>query len=249
MVDEPSLFRRYLLGALEESAQEDFERNLMTSDEHFQELLIAEDELVDDYWSGKLSASDVERYRERFLVTDERRHQHRFGAALRKYLQQTAWRRRAPRRAWVALAAGVAVLLAAALWSILRAPVRFEETAQRVEGSRVAFFLTAGRLRSLPPETEQAVTVPGDVALVELQLDLPGDAPGSYDVRLEEVETDTILAEGRLTARTIEGEWVVVAAVPSELLAPGDYRVTLRAASPTDGDAVPRTYEFRVQRE
>ena len=260
-IDDTSLFRRYLLGDLDESEQEALERKLMTSDEHFQELLIAEDEIVDDFCAGKLSASQEQKYRHRFLITPERRLQHRFGGALRKIVSTAAAqeiaappRHRGLRRAFlgmwsVPVAAAALVLIAAGVWSILqtqRSPVRLEQTAERVEGPTVAFFLTTGSLRSLQPETEQTITVPVGVALVELQLDLPTGTRGDHEVTLEDARSHATLAEGTLPARTIEGEWVVVAAVPSELLAPGDYRVVVRAPS-ADGElAVVATYEFRV---
>jgi hypothetical protein len=255
MMDEPTLFRRYLLGELDESAQEDFERKLMTSEEHFQELLIAEDELVDDYCAGELSESDARKYRERFLVTAERRHRHRFGAALRKHVSAGEPRRARDEpagRVWkLSLAAAAAALVVAAgLWSIRPSPpppFRLAE-AQALEGSSAAFYLTTGGLRTMPSEPEQVIEVPGGVALVELQLDLPADARGDYDVTLENARTNAILAEGTLTARTIDGEWVVVATLPSELLPPSDYRVLLRGPSRSGEPAAVREYDFRVRR-
>jgi hypothetical protein len=262
-IDDASLFRRYLLGELDESEQEALEGNLMTSDEHFQELLIAEDELVDDFYAGKLSASEEQKYQYRFLITPERRLRHRFGAALRKIVSTAAARelaapprdrglRRALLGTWsVPAAAAALALIAAGVWSILqiqRSPLRLEQTAERVDGPTVAFFLTRGSLRSPQPETEQTVAVPIGVALVELQLDLPTGTRGDHEVTLEDARSHAILAEGTLPARSIEGEWVVVAAVPSELLAPGDYRVVLRAPSAGGEDAVVATYEFRVPR-
>jgi hypothetical protein len=258
VIGDSTDFRRYLLGELDEPEQEAFERRLMESDEHFQELLIAEDELVDDYCARKLSASQEEKYRRHFLVTPERRRQHRFGVALREHVSAAAEHQpaapvaeRTARRPlpWLPLAAAaVMTLVVAGVWYVLqtqRSPVRLEQTARQVEGSTVAFFLTSGNLRSLP-ETEQTITIPAAVAFVELQLDLPSDTLGEHAVTIEDARNGEILAEGTLPARTIEGQTVVVATVPSELLAPGDYRVVLRAPS---GDAVLGTYEFRVTRQ
>lgn len=259
VAEDASLFRRYLLRELDESEQEALERKLMTSDEHFQELSIAEDELVDDYCAGRLSASQEEKYRERFLITPGRRLQHRFGAALRKHVaaapgQETTppvtdrvLPRSLPGMWRLTLAAAAVALIAAGVWTIIEiqsSPVRLEETAQLAEDSRVAFFLTTGGLRRLQAGTEQTITVPVGVALVELQLDLTTDMHGDHEVSLEDARTGTILAEGTLPAQNIEGQWVVVATVPAKLLAPGDYRVVLRTA---DGERdVVATHEFRV---
>jgi hypothetical protein len=258
VVDDRSLLRRYLLGELDESEREDVETKLMTSNEHFQELLIAEDELVDDYCAGKLGAREEKAYRKSFLITPERLHQHRFGAALRKHISATGAEEALPLRtergrfttAWkLSLAAAVVVaLLAATLWSLRttqRIPVRLHATGKgAATGTTVAFFLPPPSLRSFEPEAEPTLNVPDGVAIVELQLGLPNDASEDHDVTLEEVRSDTILAEGRLPARSLEGQRVVVVPVPSALLAPGDYRVILREA--TTGSAVVETYAFRV---
>jgi hypothetical protein len=252
------LFRRYLLGELDETEQEALEKDLLTGDEHFQELLIAEDELVDDYCAGTLSASEEQEYRRHFLITPERREQHRFGAALREHLSAAAEHQPAapvverPARStlpWLPLAAAaVMTLVVAGVWYVLqtqRVPVRLEQTARQVEGSTVAFFLTSGNLRSLP-ETEQTITIPAAVAFVELQLDLPAGTSGDHEVRLEDARSEKVLAQGTLPARIIEGQPVVVATVPSHLLDPGTYRVVLQSPAPDGGRAVSRTYEFRV---
>lgn len=79
--------RDYLLGGLTEEAMEQLERQLMTADEDFQELLIAEDELVDDFVRGEISEEDRARFESHFLCTPERRRKLRFAATLREYLQ------------------------------------------------------------------------------------------------------------------------------------------------------------------
>jgi hypothetical protein len=249
------LFRRYLLGELDETEQEALEKELLTSDEQFQEFLIAEDELVDDYCAGELGASEEQEYHQRFLTTPERRRQHRFGAALRKHLSTPEVAAPSPGPArrdfasrWrLPLAAAAVAILATGVWSILqtqRSPFRLEESAGAVEGSTVAFFLTTGGLRSPQIETRQTINVPVGVGRVELQLDLPTDRTGEHEVTLE--RDGAILAEGTLPARTLEGQWVVVASVPAELLDSGDYRVVLRAPSAGGEGGVLGTYTFRV---
>lgn len=250
MMEDASLFRRYLLGELDESAQEALEKRLMVNDDDFQEFLIAEDEIVDDFCAGKLSATEVEKYHHHFLATPERRTQHRFGAALRKHIAADRAHWRPFGRVWkLTWAAAAVALVALAVWSIRttqRAPFRLEQPGPRAEGSTVAFFLTTGSLRGLTPEM-QTITVPTGVALVELQLDLPSGTRGDREVTLEDARSGSVLAEGTLPVRTLEGQQVVVATVPAELLSPGDYLVVLRAHSEAGGSRASRTYEFRVR--
>lgn len=260
VVDDESLLRRYLLGELDESEREDVERELMTSNEHFEKLLVAEDELVDDYCAGKLDARQAEAYRHRFLVTPERHHQHRFGAALQKHISAFAAEETKARRTdrgpfmsgWrLSLVAAVVVLfVAGGIWTLRNmepTPVRLDATGTGVAGATTAsFFLPIQSLRSIEPETQPTINVPDGIAVVELQLGLPADASGDYDVALEDAGSGAILAVGTLPAQTLEGERVVVAPVPSELLAPGDYQLIVRGV--TGGSTLLETYAFRVNR-
>jgi hypothetical protein len=76
-----------LLGGLTEDAKEQLERRLMTEDGNFQELLIEEEDLVDDYVRDELSEPDRLRFESHFLCTPERRRKLRFAATLREYLR------------------------------------------------------------------------------------------------------------------------------------------------------------------
>src|SRR5437762_8760452 len=80
------LIRRYLLGQLSEGVREKFEQELLTSDDLFQELLVIEDELVDEYLAGKLNVEDGASFEQHFLVTPERHEKLNFGRAFDKYL-------------------------------------------------------------------------------------------------------------------------------------------------------------------
>src|SRR4030095_8255919 len=84
-----SIIRRYLLGDLAEEQCEDLEERLLTDDETFQELLLVEDELVNDYVSGELPSVDREKFRNHFLCTPDRRQKLEFAGALRRYVSET----------------------------------------------------------------------------------------------------------------------------------------------------------------
>jgi hypothetical protein len=60
---------RYLLGGLPEEEQALLERQLLSDDDCFEELLALEDELRYDYAQGSLSAEERERFENRFLRT------------------------------------------------------------------------------------------------------------------------------------------------------------------------------------
>lgn len=84
--EDHKLLRRYLLGELlEEGQRRRVEERLLTDDGFYEEVLIAEDELVEEYVSGLLDAGEKERFETHFLSTPERRHKLQFARAFDRY--------------------------------------------------------------------------------------------------------------------------------------------------------------------
>jgi hypothetical protein len=83
-----SVMKRYLLGDLAEQQCEQLEERLFTEDEAFQELLLVEDELVNDYVTGEMPESDREKFISHFLCTPERHQKLPFASALRRYFSE-----------------------------------------------------------------------------------------------------------------------------------------------------------------
>lgn len=96
-VESDISMKRYLLGELAEWEQQELEERLMTSNEFFEELLIAEDELVDGYLQGTLSPREQEKFNDHFLCTPERREKLKFARSLQRYVSTHA---EMPRKAW-----------------------------------------------------------------------------------------------------------------------------------------------------
>jgi len=78
--------RRYLLGQLDDQIAEAFEKQFLLKDEIFDELLAAEDELIEDYLAETLTAEDRRALEHHFLSTPDRLDQLRFGRTFRQYL-------------------------------------------------------------------------------------------------------------------------------------------------------------------
>jgi hypothetical protein len=76
--------RQYLLGHLAEDLREEIETGLLADQDLFEELLIAEDELVDDYLSATLSPDENTAFEQHFLCTPERYEKVRFARALQR---------------------------------------------------------------------------------------------------------------------------------------------------------------------
>ena len=51
--------KRYLLGELDDGTRAQVEQKLLSDGEVFEELLVAEDEIIDDYASGRLDLEEA----------------------------------------------------------------------------------------------------------------------------------------------------------------------------------------------
>src|SRR5262245_17439887 len=80
------VLRRYFLGTLDPAVREDIEKRLCSENDSFwEQMCLAEDDLVDAYVTGQLDADERRRFDECFLVTEERRDKLMFARALTAY--------------------------------------------------------------------------------------------------------------------------------------------------------------------
>ena len=82
--------RRYLLGELDQAETQALEERFMRDDGLFDLLLVSEDELIDDYVDGVLSAGERKKFDSLFCSTPERHRKLNFATALRKYVAAEA---------------------------------------------------------------------------------------------------------------------------------------------------------------
>src|SRR5882672_4863746 len=83
--EDRDAIRQYLLRQLSDDEQRIIEQRLLTEDDLFEELEIAEDELVDEYLAGTLSGKDRGKFADHFLATPEGKQSRRFAEALERY--------------------------------------------------------------------------------------------------------------------------------------------------------------------
>src|SRR5688500_15040920 len=67
------LLRRYLLGDLSESQQELTEQLYFTQDDYLDQLLVAENQLIEDYLTARLTAAEAKQSESNYLTTPEKR--------------------------------------------------------------------------------------------------------------------------------------------------------------------------------
>jgi hypothetical protein len=86
---EQESLRKYLLGSLPPGEIAALEERLLTDAVFYDELLIVEDELIDQYLSGEQSQAEREDFEAHFALAPERQQKVRFARALKKYLSST----------------------------------------------------------------------------------------------------------------------------------------------------------------
>lgn len=128
--DEQSNLRKYILNDIGSAERSEIEERLLSDDEYFEEILTAEESLIQDYADEKLDAPDRRRFEECFLSSEENRQKLKFARALRKYVNESESpapeAEKKPRffdslKAFFAAPAGIglAVLLIAALFGLI----------------------------------------------------------------------------------------------------------------------------------
>lgn len=78
--------RRYLLQQLSAAEQQSLELRLLTDEEFAEELEFVENELIDEYLAGELSAEERAAFEELFLANPERKRKLQTGQAMKRFL-------------------------------------------------------------------------------------------------------------------------------------------------------------------
>jgi hypothetical protein len=268
-IEEQKTIRRYLLGELAEEKQRQLEESLLTNSELFEEILMAEDELVDEYTAGLLDERERERFEKHFLATPERLQKLRFARAFKKHIasararespaataddpQTASWKQWLPaflhtRNPILSYSLATALLLLpmAALWLILHSYGGPEVTTNGGP-SPSNFFpitLTPGAVRDAGEMKRIAIPASADGA--QLRLELASDAYQSYRATLQTDEGREIFTGDNLKAEATGGGKVVVLSFPSRLLTNGDYQVKLRGITTGGTPEDIGNYYFRV---
>jgi CHAT domain-containing protein len=85
------VIRRYLLGDVaDKDHRQSIEERLLTDDEYYEELLVEEDELIDQYVSDALSEVEQRQFEMHFLATPERHQKLRFARALKRVVSEAS---------------------------------------------------------------------------------------------------------------------------------------------------------------
>ncbi len=260
---ELKTFRRYLLGLTPETELADIEERMLRDDDFYQELLIAEDDLVDEYWAEKLSTEELNGFHSNFLVTAERREKLRFSKAFRTYLAEavlpepaTAFAEPAvaARRKWYqsflpapdnrVLAFSTAALVLAAVLTISFLAFRSSRSPS-VGTPSFAVTLSPGLTRG--GGENPRVSIPADKKVVQFQLEVMDNTSQFYKAELI-IEAKTLMVRNQLSFRSTPNGRTVDLDIPAEELPPGDYRIRLSGISGSGESAPVGTFAVRITR-
>jgi len=164
--------RRFLLGNVEDSERERIESLFISDSEAQETILVAEDELVEDYLEGSLSKPDTVKFLEQYADGPRQRRKLRIAGTIREYAQSDALRHQAgsstleklrsffsltwprERRFYIPIAVAVAtVLVVTAVWSVQWNNQRIRDDNLRLAIEReVTELNTPSSLGESPPQ-------------------------------------------------------------------------------------------------
>jgi hypothetical protein len=268
-IETQPTIRRYLLGLLGQEQAAELEEQLLIDGELYEELLIAEDELVDQFLSGEMSEPEREAVEAHFLRAPGRQEQLLFAGALKKYLAANAPQavdapraqhettdescsRQRQKKTFllsrlfarnpalaVSLAGALVLMIVGGLWLANRI-VNRPHQPQTVW----AIELTPGLVRD--DGVIKSFAVPANTDAVRLQLDLAEDQHKSYEAVILDIDGRIVTSGNNIKAESISGRHMVLVDVPAALLTPGDYRVRLSGLSANGSVENLGSYPFKV---
>jgi hypothetical protein len=261
-MEEREITRLYLLGRLSDMQQQQLEERIIINSALFEELLIAEDELIDEYLSDSLSESERESFEKYFLLTPERQQKVRFARALRKYITAAessgnladapqripanwsflSFLRAQNRVAAPAIAVVILVVALAGLWLLFR-----DSGYLGTPRSEQHNILTV----ALSPLVREAgeikrISVSGGIDTVRLQLLITAREYPDYRATLQSSEGAEIWVKDNLKPGADDGKSYITLDVPARLLKRDDYQVKLSGHAAEDRYEEVNRYPFRV---
>jgi hypothetical protein len=262
--------RDYLLGSLPEDQLADVEERLLTDHEFYEELLIVEDELVDEYLHGELPTVDRTSFESHFVSAPEHKEKVRFARTLRKYVSAESIARsekdsatadleapgvpsysRKPRLfgflptqnpMWgYAMSAAMILIVVGFTWVVWQ-----NALSPRGPGKVLAAVLTPGLTRG-EGEGTNTITIPAGTDTIRLQLLLPENRYPTYHATLLDSESRPVITNGNLKPDSVNGQPAVMFDVDANLQ--GDYRVKLSGVNPNGNIEALNSYFLRIQKQ
>jgi len=247
--------REYLLGKASSEDSAFVEERFLGDEEFYQQLLVVEDELIDQYLAGLLPDEEKEPFETYFLAAPERREKLRFTRNLKKYVKRAEVDSKPvaqfvtpPPKRFSFWSNPILSYSLAAAAVVLVAFVSFT-TYQRWNGpphagQTLAVELVPGVTRG--DEGLKQISVTADTATVELQLRAANiSAYQTYRGVLKTAGGDEISRQENLRTDSATRDRVIYP-LPATLLKPGIYSVKLSGLNQQNEYEDIARYNFRV---
>lgn len=264
--------RIYLLNQATQEYSSWLEEQIFTDEALFQELLIAEDELIDQYLREELTPADRQSFESHFLAAPERQQKLRFSRALRKYVDCAG----ASEAKETEVAENVSVLgpnvprptpkknffsflpfenpigsyaFAAAMLLVVvgLSWIAYKNSLQtpRPAGNVYVATLMPGQTRDESSQTTR-LSIPSGTGTVELRLLLASDEGESYRAELLTSERVSVMVIDDLKPQIQGNEKFVAINLPANILQRDYYQVRLSGRHGDGSYQETNRYQFRV---
>lgn len=257
-----------MLGTLDSALKTELDDRVLYAPEIYEELLMVEEELIDQYLAGGLSESERQHFETHFLTTLERQDSLQFGQLLKRYLnshplEETAAAAtsyveksapapkpfmfapsRVSNRPLLTFCVAGVVLLGIVLvgWLNFRRPMT-RSAQQNIEP--VVVVTLAPAPITTGTDTTPRVNVPPKGYNLKLELELKNASFRNYKFELFR-ENKSVQSSGALPAETKGQQYVIPLTITGEVLSPGDYQVKLSGVLESGADEFIQNYSFRV---
>ena len=257
---DKEVLRSYLLGTLEAEPRAELEERILCDPPVYEELLLLEEELIDQYVADGLSKAERQQFETHFLITDERQKKLRFGQLLKRYLSSQAVPALSEEHSCSATQSNGSfqkVLSPARVCGSSRGRTRDRPAllvgTQKTSGTTggPTGLVSAGggsACAGLGGVTghyyPHSVIIPPQGFNVKLELALANSSFKNYKSELfrenKPLQTDALRME------TKGEQQIVPLTITGQTLSPGDYQVKLSGVSDSGQDEFIDNYSFRV---
>lgn len=268
--DQERQVRRFLLGQLEEDERQRVEENLIVDDQYREQVLLAEETLIEDYLDEILSKDDYKAFETCFGATAQLRRKVEIASVLRTYgsprvrdADQSQPPASPPKRwsyrlviknrpvVFTSIAVAMLLIIGLGTWQGARfwQERKIESELSRLNSSTVeasTFPLALAPLSTRNLNDASTLSMPFSAQIIELRLILTGTIQLHYTVELSKLGTNDKYRIDGLQARATENGQAVVVKIPSHLLTPGAYRLSLQWTADDGRKTDVGEYNFQV---
>ena len=242
--------RRYLLGVLDADRKTQLEEQILSTPETYEELLLVEEELIDQYVAGGLSEQERRQFETHFLITAERQQNLRFGQLLKRYVNSHHIEKSAPAKKSLTFsvlpAAGRPVMVFGVVGVVLLGVALLCWLGYRRPPSRMGQQgIEPVVVVTLAPAAAPRVNVPPKGYDLKLELELANPSFRKYKSELFR-ENTSVQTRAELRVVPKGEQYIVPVTITGEVLSPGDYELKLCGVSESGANEFIEKYSFRV---